>query len=185
MGIGLSLVNNLVRMHNGSVEAYSAGLGKGSEFTVRLPVTPPLQKKPVPESNSQKEDSTSTPRRMLVVDDNEACAKTMGWTLELMGHEVRLAKDGPDAIKIAKSFHPNLVLLDIGLSGVNGYDVCKHMHELPELKDTVFVAQTGWGQEEHRRHSKEAGFDHHLVKPVSMDDLKIILQRTSTNCRPS
>ena len=109
----------------------------------------------------------------------------MGWTLELMGHEVRLAKDGPDAIKIAKSFHPNLVLLDIGLSGVNGYDVCKRMHELPELKDTVFVAQTGWGQEEHRRHSKEAGFDHHLVKPVSMDDLKIILQRTSTNCRPS
>lgn len=88
MGIGLSLVNNLVRMHNGSVEAYSAGLGKGSEFTVRLPVTPPLQKKPVPESNSQKEDSTSTPRRMLVVDDNEACAKTMGWTLERCGSPV-------------------------------------------------------------------------------------------------
>ncbi len=179
MGIGLSLVKSLVEMHNGSVEAYSAGLGKGSEFTVRLPVASSPQKKPVPQSTSKKDDSTSSPRRVLVVDDNKPSAKTMGWTMELMGYEVRLANDGPSAIEIAKSFRPHVVLLDIGLPGMNGYEICKRMREELVLKDTVFVAQTGWGQEEHIRRSKEAGFDHHLIKPVGMDALMKILSSNS------
>jgi len=175
MGIGLSLVRNLVKMHNGSVEAYSEGLGKGSEFTVRLPVSSPPQSKPALPLTSKQEDNSASPCRVLVVDDNESSSKTLGWMIELMGHEVRLAKNGLSAIKIAKSFRPDVVLLDIGLPGMNGYEICKLMRKEPALKDTIFIAQTGWGQEEHIRRSKKAGFGHHLVKPVDMDDLKKIL----------
>jgi len=166
-------------MHKGSVNAYSEGLGKGSEFTVRLPIASAPQRKPVPQSELRQDYNASTPHRVLVVDDNEPSAKTMGWTMELMGYEGRLAKDGPSAIEIARSFCPDVVLLDIGLPGMNGYELCELMHKEPSLKDTIFIAQTGWGQEEHIRRSKEAGFNYHLVKPVNMNDLKKILQSSS------
>ena len=113
--------------------------------------------------------------RILVVDDNEACAKTMMWTMELLGHTAVVAFDGKSAIALAKTFRPYVVLLDIGLPGMNGYEICQAMQQEPLLKNTVFIAQTGWGQKEHKQHAKEAGFHHHLVKPINIDMLKHIL----------
>ena len=113
--------------------------------------------------------------RILVVDDDKSCALTTMWTLELLGHTVQMALDGKTAIDLAKSFHPEVVLLDIGLPGMNGYVICKAMRLEHVLHNTVFVAQTGWGQKEHRERSKEAGFDYHLVKPVDIEALKHIL----------
>jgi len=113
--------------------------------------------------------------RILVVDDNKDCAKVLMWTLELLGHTAQVAYNGQSAIALAKSFHPDVVFLDIGLPGMNGYEVCKAMRNEPILQNTFFVAQTGWGQNEHRERSKEAGFDHHLVKPIDIEVLKNIL----------
>lgn len=117
----------------------------------------------------------NAPLRVLVVDDNHASAQTMGWMIELLGHDVRLAHDGQSAIETAKDFLPQVVLLDIGLPGKNGYEVCEQMKTLPELQKTLFIAQTGWGQDEHRKRSQEAGFQHHLVKPVSIQTLEPLL----------
>ena len=178
MGIGLALVKNLVELHSGSVTAASAGTGKGSEFTVRLPLAcaPDNAKS----ASSQKEELLPAKKgggkRILVVDDNESSAKTMGWMLELMfGHDVRISHTGANAIATAKSFCPDLVLLDIGLPGMNGYEVCHALRQEPALKNTKIVALTGWGQKEHRERSKEAGFDYHLVKPVTVDALQEVL----------
>lgn len=112
---------------------------------------------------------------VLVVDDNHASAQTLGWMIELLGYEVRLAHDSQSAIDAAQDFLPQAVLLDIGLPGKSGYEVCEQMKKIPALQNTVFIAQTGWGQDEHRRRSQEAGFQHHLVKPVSLQTLEPIL----------
>ncbi len=121
--------------------------------------------------------SVTTPPhyRILVIDDNENCAKVMMWTIETFGHTCKMAHDGVSAIALAESFLPDIVFSDIGLPGMNGYDICKAMRNIPALKNTIFVAQTGWGQREHMDRSKAAGFDYHLVKPVSIDALKNIL----------
>lgn len=116
------------------------------------------------------------PLNILIVDDNEASAKTLGWMMELLEHNVKLAHDGGNAIELAKSFAPDVVLLDIGLPGMNGYEVCSAMRMLPALEHTVFIAQTGWGQNEHRQRSKEAGFHYHLVKPIDMDELQKLIE---------
>lgn len=113
--------------------------------------------------------------RILVVDDDKACANVLMWTLEILGHTVQMALDGPTAIALAKSFLPDIALLDIGLPEMNGYEICQTMRREPALQNIVFIAQTGWGQKEHRERSKEAGFDYHLVKPVDMEALKNIL----------
>ncbi len=120
-------------------------------------------------------DGKGLPLRILIVDDSQDSAMTLGWLVEMLGAEYRLAHSGDQALKTAAEYTPNLVLLDIGLPGMSGYDVCKKMRDMPALADTVFAAQTGWGEEQHRRASKEAGFDHHLVKPVSMDSLQDLL----------
>ncbi len=114
-------------------------------------------------------------RRVLVVDDNADATRTLGLLLKLSGHEVRVAGDGPEALQAAPEFRPEIVLLDIGLPGMNGYEVARRLRDMPELKGAVLVAQTGWGQEEDRRRSSEAGIDHHLVKPVDLDLLQSIL----------
>ncbi len=114
--------------------------------------------------------------KVLVVDDNEASAKTMMWTMELLGHQVKMVHNAYDAIETAKTYEPNIILLDIGLPGMDGYEACKVMHEIPALADSVFIAQTGWGQKEHRERSAVAGFDYHLVKPVEMNALQEILE---------
>ena len=125
--------------------------------------------------------------RILVVDDNENCAKIMMWTLEIFGHTVKMAATGSAAIELAKSFCPDVVLLDIGLPGMNGYEICQAMQKEPALQNTVFIAQTGWGQQEHKERTKNAGFDHHLVKPVDMNALaKILLDlhKTGISIKP-
>jgi len=113
--------------------------------------------------------------RVLVVDDNANCAKIMLWTLEALGHTGEMATDGQTALALANSFPPDVVFLDIGLPDMNGYEICQAMRKNPVLQNTLLVAQTGWGQREHREHTKQAGFDYHLVKPVSIDALKNIL----------
>lgn len=112
--------------------------------------------------------------RVLVVDDNEAAAKTIGWAVEAFGHQMQLAHDGPEAIEVAMAFKPDVMLLDISLPGMSGYEVCKKLRQEPALKHTVFIAQTGWGHE-HQRLSAEAGFKHYLLKPVSIEILQDLL----------
>lgn len=172
LGIGLTLVKNLTEMHGGTIVALSNGANQGSEFTVRLPLTEAANTKAAAQSISAPAQSM----RVLVVDDNEASALTMMWMIELGGHEVKMVHDGRQAIELAKTYKPSVVLLDIGLPGMNGYEICKEMRKDPLHKDTYFVAQTGWGQPEHRRRSQEAGFHHHLVKPVNIATLEELLR---------
>ena len=174
LGIGLTLVKNLVEMHKGKVTVFSAGKGKGSSFTVRLPIQ--LQSS-TEEATAEKAEATASSEsfRILIVDDNEASAKTLGWTLEILGHDTKLAHEGTQAIEAAKTYLPHIILLDIGLPGMNGYEVCRALRQDPHFKNTTIIAQTGWGQKEHRERSKEAGFDHHLVKPIRIETLEEIL----------
>jgi len=124
--------------------------------------------------------------KILIVDDNKACVQVMVWTLEVLGYnEVQVAYDGPTAIELAKSFRPELVLLDIGMPEMNGYDTCRAMRKEPMLRDTVFVAHTGWGEKIHRKHSEEAGFAYHLVKPVDIEILKRVLFKVDKSRSPS
>ena len=166
MGVGLTLVKNLVEMHGGTVEAQSAGLGKGSEFVVRLPLvidTHPNQN--TDDQETQHPSSSPSGLRLLVVDDNKDAACSLAMLLQLRGHEVRVAHSGADALELVANYIPNLVLLDIGMPVMDGYEVSRRMRQTPGLENTVLAALTGWGQAEDRRRTAEAGFDHHLMKP--------------------
>ena len=174
LGVGLSLVERLVKLHGGTVTAHSAGAGKGSQFTVRLPVAP-VQKAPAPERREVIPQLPATRCRVLVVDDNVDSVDSLATLLRMMGHEVDTASDGMAALTKADAFRPDVAILDIGLPRVNGYDVAKQIREQPWAKDVVLVALTGWGQDQHRRLSEEAGFNHHLTKPVEFDVLQQIL----------
>lgn len=173
LGIGLSLVKRLVTLHGGQVTARSFGAGKGSEFEVTLPRLEST-KNHVPLAPENKVE-TEVQHCVLVVDDNEASAQTLGWMMEGLGHQVKLATSGREALKAAQSFHPDVVLLDIGLPEMDGYDVCREMRRMPALKNTVIIAQTGWGQPEEKKRAEEAGFDHHLVKPIDLGALQKVL----------
>jgi PAS domain S-box-containing protein len=173
LGIGLWLVRRLVEMHGGSVEALSDGVGHGSEFIVRLPVLIERPVAPLPKPTA--EPPTLTPRRFLIVDDSKDAAMSLAMLLKMSGNETRIAYDGLQAVEAARQFHPDVVLLDIGLPKLNGYDACRRIREQPEGKDMVMVALTGWGQEEDRRKSHEAGFDYHIVKPVDYRALMSLL----------
>lgn len=173
LGIGLTLVKRLVEMHGGTVEAHSEGQGKGSEF-VRLPLlTNDVDSPP------ERRGGDSAPRlaklRILVVDDNTDSAESLTMLLSLQGHDVRTANDGPEALDATADFRPDVVLLDIGLPGMNGYEVAQRIRKDLSVDKVRLVAVTGWGQEEDRRRSKEAGFDHHLVKPAASEALQKIL----------
>ncbi len=176
LGVGLTLVKSLAEMHGGRIEAASEGAGKGSEFSVILPVTSgPVASEPAPAS----EDKAAMPAglKVMIVEDNEALAQTTGWMVEMIGHDYRLAHNGPDALALSKTYAPDVVMMDIGLPGMNGYDLCALMKKEPHLRDTVFIAQTGWGQDEHRQRAREAGFEHHLVKPVYLELLQDLLEQ--------
>ncbi len=173
LGIGLTLVKRLVEMHGGSVAAYSAGVGQGSEFVVRLPVLAELpQVGAVPPLAAE---ANGKPKRILVVDDNFDIAESLTELLELEGHEARMAHDGAEAVAAAQEFQPDVVLLDIDLPRMDGYEACRRIREQPWGKSISLVALTGWGQEEARRKSREVGFDYHLVKPVDFADLMALL----------
>ena len=178
LGIGLSLVRRLLEMHRGTVEVYSE-VGQGSEFVVRLPVA--LSTAPLPASPSEHTTPTGSFLRVLVVDDNVDVTTTLAMLLEVSGHQVRTAHDGLAALEAALDFRPNVVLLDIGLPRMNGFDVARKIRQQLVLKDVVLVAMTGYGQESDRRRSMEAGFDHHLVKPVDFHNLQQMLASVAEN----
>lgn len=170
-----TLARRLVKMHRGRVEAHSAGSGRGAEFLVSLPrksLSAPVEGPGIPAGDSGRKPAGV---RILVVDDNMDSAESMALLLSLDGHEVRTAFDGTSALKVAIEFLPRVVLLDIGLPGMDGYEVAQRMRELPELRDTLIIAVTGYGQDDDRVRSKAAGFDHHLVKPVDPETLNRLL----------
>ncbi len=176
LGIGLTLVRNLVEMHGGRVEAHSQGRGKGSEFIVRLPLVD--AQATVPEINGScdaAKPAASAHHRVLVVDDNVDAAESLGRMLKYMGNEVRTAHDGQGALETAAAFLPDVVLLDIGLPGMDGHEVARRLRRIAGLEQALLIAQTGWGQDEDRKRSHEAGFNHHLVKPVSVAALQAAL----------
>jgi PAS domain S-box-containing protein len=173
LGIGLTIVKRLVEMHGGAITAHSEGLGKGSEFVVRLPVHTPSAR---PAEEHPPLPSNGVPgRRILVVDDNVDAADSIGMLLRHWGNEVHLAHNGPQALEAAAEFSPDLVVLDIGLPGMSGYEVAHRLREQPRFARTVIVAMTGYGQEEDRRRSQEVGFDRHLIKPVDPAELQTVL----------
>jgi PAS domain S-box-containing protein len=175
LGIGLSLTQRLVELHRGKIEAHSAGLGRGSEFIVRLPLL----------SSPKKEtDMTFTVRakraaqswRILVADDNVDAANMIAMMLQHFGHQTETVYSAQSALEIAAGYKPDFVVLDIGLPGMDGYEVARRLRRIPELKDTRLIAATGYGQDTDRRRSEEAGFDYHLVKPIDPEKLQTVLE---------
>ncbi|HYL88492.1 MAG TPA: PAS domain S-box protein [Burkholderiales bacterium] len=177
LGVGLTLVQRLVRMHNGTVQARSDGPGRGSEFIVRLPLRPePARVQPVAERSESHEGGAR--RRILVVDDNRDAAQALRLLLEADGHDVQVANDGPSGLARAKQYRPDVALLDIGLPQMNGYELAQRMRAEPSLEGTLLVAVTGYGQMHDRGRASAAGFDHHLVKPVEFGALQRLLRET-------
>jgi PAS domain S-box-containing protein len=176
LGIGLSLVRSLVTMHGGSVEAHSGGLGQGSEFIVRLPLAehPGLDLvRPLGRGNA--EAALPMILRILVVDDNQDSADSLGALLSFLGADVRIAYDGHSALEALRTYRPSVLVLDLGMPGLDGYEVAARVRRDPAFRDLTLIALTGWGQEQDRRRTREAGFDHHLLKPVDLEVLKTLL----------
>jgi CheY-like chemotaxis protein len=179
LGIGLTLVRRLAEMHGGSVEAHSDGPGKGSRFVVRLPIVhAPHVAAPAPQQVALDR------RCILVVDDNRDAASSLAMLLELDGHPVVTAHDGQTALAAADSHRPDVALLDIGLPIVDGYEVCRRIRQQPWGRTMILVALTGWGHDEDRARTRDAGFDAHLVKPVNYTDLIALLGAISAR-RPA
>jgi PAS domain S-box-containing protein len=175
LGIGLALVKGLVEMHRGTVEAVSPGIGKGSTFTVRLPI---LEERAGITSEIQTEEGSRTPgprRRILVVDDNRDSAESMAMMLTLRGNEVRTAYDGIEAVKAAEAYRPQTILIDVGMPRLNGYEATRRIREQSWGRSIIIIAVTGWGQEGDKVQSQEAGCNGHLVKPVSLPDIEKLL----------
>jgi signal transduction histidine kinase/ActR/RegA family two-component response regulator len=179
LGVGLAVVKGLVELHGGEVEARSEGAGLGAEFAIRLPLAvaasaaiPALAAEEVPLHNGA--------RRILVVEDNPDAAATLRDFLELSGHEVELACSGTDGVQAARQFHPEVVLCDLGLPGMTGFEVAEALRRDPATRSAKLIAVTGYGRDEDRRKSKEAGFDLHLTKPVDPAQLKAVIQRSGT-----
>jgi CheY-like chemotaxis protein len=174
LGVGLTLVQRLVAMHGGTVEAFSAGPGKGSEFRVRLPVADgaallPEKGKPPPGQHRAL--------RVVIVDDNQDAANALRLLLEGDGHEVKLAGDGISGLALAREYKPDYLLLDIGLPRLSGYDIAASLRADPAMKGTTIVAITGYGQVHDRNRTAAVGFDHHLTKPVEFSTLQQLLQK--------
>ncbi len=175
LGIGLALVKGLTELHGGSVQARSNGLGFGSEFIVRLPVAPRHPVTPTPAADLMP--PAPVRRRILIADDNQDAAESLGTLLELSGHEVRVAHLGRDALALAQVFRPDTALLDIGMPDLSGYELAQALRQEVWAASIQLIALTGWGQEEDRRRALEAGFDYHLTKPVDPDQLETLIAR--------
>ena len=174
LGIGLALVRQLAELHGGSATAHSDGVGRGSRFVIRLPIVtnPPLYpQQTAPRTPTQSADG----RRVLVVDDNRDNADSLAALLQVEGYDVRLAYDGEEALAVAEVYRPHVLLLDIGLPKLSGYDVCRRLREEPWARQATFVAVTGWGQQRDRAQARATGFDAHLVKPVEYEKLAEVL----------
>lgn len=184
LGIGLTLVQNLVEMHGGQVRAQSDGLGAGCEVQVRLPLlTQPPELPNAEKSLPQPTGSVAACHRLLVVDDNQDAANTLAMLLGMQGHDVQVAHNGHSALELAAAHHPAMIFLDIGMPGMDGYQVARQIRQIPALKSVVLTALTGWGQQEDRRRSAEAGFDHHLVKPPEPQVVEMLLANLTTTIK--
>ena len=179
LGIGLTLCESLVRMHGGTIEARSEGVGKGSEFIMRLPVL--REPKALPAGQLAVRNIVSLPaHRVLVVDDLAASASTLAMVLRRLGQTVETAHDGEAALELVQTFRPDVAFLDIGMPGMDGYELAHRLRQDPALEGLVLVALTGYGQEDDRRQAFDAGFNHHLVKPASMDAIQQLLLTAPT-----
>ena len=177
LGIGLALVKSLVELHGGSVEAYSEGQGRGSQFVVNLPLTVADAHISAHEPTSILTSRHSKNVRVLVVDDNVDSADSLSQCLRMLGYQTLTAHDGLEAVRSAESYNPDIALLDIGLPQMSGYEAARQIRARPQGGRLLLIALSGWGQEEDRRKSKAAGFDHHFVKPVNIDELTNVLAK--------
>jgi CheY-like chemotaxis protein len=178
LGIGLSLVKKLVELHGGSTSAQSAGVGHGSTFIVRLPQAGPLTNHaPQPERAERATPPTPSGRRLLIVDDNRDGVESMAILFELEGHVTDIAFSGPEALARASAFLPDAVLLDIGLPGMDGYEVARQLRADPRFSKILLLALTGWGRDDDKEKARSAGFDAHLTKPVDIEAVKALLLR--------
>jgi PAS domain S-box-containing protein len=185
LGVGLTLVKRLVDMHGGEVAASSAGLGRGSEFSIRLPlVSHDVACGGTEERPARANVTDALRRRVLVVDDNVDAAESIAMILRLSGYDVRCTHDGMTALDAARSYHPHVVVLDIGLPGISGYEVARRLRLDPEFEETPLVAVTGYGQEVDRRRSERAGIDYHLTKPVDPNALQQLLAQPPPHGKP-
>ncbi|MBC7803706.1 MAG: PAS domain S-box protein, partial [Candidatus Parcubacteria bacterium] len=180
LGVGLALARTIVELHHGSIEARSAGLGKGSEFIVRLPLAPGARAVAAEPASEPKEDGRAVQsRRILVVDDNVDAAAMLSELLRLLGHEVLTVHGGMEALQAAEGFRPEVIMLDIGMPGMTGYEVARRLRERKRSPEPLIVAVTGWGKAEDEMRGREAGFDLHLVKPVESASLAKVFERVS------
>ena len=189
LGIGLSLAKGFVEMHGGRIEAHSAGIGKGSEFVVRLPLAkgaePDAAAQPLPAAVDFAAAPPPAGCRVLVADDLRDSADSLALLIGAMGHEVRVAYDGEQALQEAGAFRPDVALLDLGMPKLNGFDLCRRIREAPWGRAMRLVAQSGWGQDEDRRRTAAAGFDHHIVKPIDPAALAELLRTLAPAARSS
>jgi CheY-like chemotaxis protein len=179
LGIGLTLAKALVELHGGRIEAHSRGPGEGAQFDIYLPVLAAGTQA----ANGHHADAPvrrAAPRRILVVDDNVDAAQSLGMMFSQMGHDVQVAHDGFAALEAGRAWPPDLVVLDISMPGVDGFEVVRRLRQDPKLARSRFIALTGHGQEEFRRRSREVGFDEYIVKPLSHDVLHSLLARHRT-----
>lgn len=180
LGIGLALVKRLVELHGGSVDVQSEGAGAGSTFSVRLPLAPAVSRA-APSHPEHSAGQHATSFRVLVVDDNVDAAESLAALLEIEGHDVRIAHDGDAALQVAGEFRPRVVFLDIGMPGKDGYQVAREMRARPTTREATLVALTGWGAQEDRARSRNAGFDHHLTKPAGLSAVEGLLAQIASS----
>ncbi|HTV76865.1 MAG TPA: response regulator [Steroidobacteraceae bacterium] len=176
LGVGMTLAKRLVELHGGRIGAHSAGPGQGSSFVVRLNMlnVPPLRAVPLV-AEPVVANAGRMKARVLIVDDNRDGAQGLALMLDMEGHEVRTAADGLEALEIAEEFQPHVVLLDIGMPGIDGYETARRLRMRPWAQSTLLCAQTGWGQEDDKRRARTAGFDRHLVKPIDPEEISRIV----------
>ncbi|MEO6461496.1 MAG: response regulator, partial [Candidatus Eisenbacteria bacterium] len=174
LGVGLSLVRKLVELHGGTTQAISPGVGYGSTFIVRVPCHAAAVATSDGNGAPPAAGASPPPQRILVVDDNRDAAESLALLLRLGGHQVSVAHDGPKALELAARERPGILLVDIGLPGMDGYEVCRQLRQMG-LTEARIIALTGFGQERDRQRAKAAGFDHHAVKPVAFPDLAKLL----------
>jgi CheY-like chemotaxis protein len=186
LGLGLTLVQRILELHGGTVQAFSAGVNQGSEFVVSLPVLQEASEQD-PRKQLSVDSFTAKPRvrRILVADDFPQAAETLAQLLRQEGYEVQIARDGLEAVRTAERSHPDVIVLDLAMPELNGYDAARKIRQEPWGKDVVLIALTGWGQQRDRHRTKEAGFDAHLTKPIKYEAILELLEKLPERERPS
>jgi len=175
LGIGLALAKGVIELHGGTIEAHSAGTERGSEFIIRLPLRREQARQAQPSARPGPERALR--RRVLIADDNRDAAESLAMLLQMEGHEVTVVHDGREAITAFDKMRPDAALLDIGMPGLNGYEIARSIRRAPHGRDVTLIAVTGWGQENDKAQASEAGFNHHFTKPVEPEAITALLSR--------